>query len=122
MLKKGLMHFKALRKEGRVDGIAGYVQRHGMMLCPFFGYDRTVPKEVGLYRLLSTVIMLEAQQSQLFFHQSSGASMFKQIRKASNCFEYTAVYHKHLSFRRKIPWVFLKGIYNTLGISYMKRY
>lgn len=121
-LTENLMHFKALKKEGRIDGVVGYVKCDKMMFSPFFGYDRTVPKEVALYRLLSTVLMLEAHQQHLCFHLSSGASTFKTIRKAHPCIEYMAVYHQHLPFKRRIPWLILKNICNSLGIFYMKRY
>lgn len=122
MLKQNLLHFKALKKDGSMDGIVGFVTRNGKMYCPFFGYDRQVPKEPSLYRLLSTVLMLEAYERGLFFHQSSGASMFKTIRKAKGCIEYTAVFYKHLKVQRHIPWIMLKNLYNTIGSIYMKRY
>lgn len=121
-LEKNLLTFKALKKNGRIDGIAGYVQRDGKMYCPFFGYDSQMPKEAALYRILSTVLMLEAYQNHLFFHQSSGASTFKTIRKAQGCIEYTAIFYKHLKIRRHIPWFLLKNLYNTVGSVYMKRY
>lgn len=122
VLSKKLMHFKVLKKDGRIDGVAGFFQRNGMMVCPFFGYDRTLPKELALYRILSTVLMLEAHQRQLLFHQSAGASMYKKIRKSHACIEYLAVYYSHLNFKRKLPWRLLKKIYNTLGLMYMTRY
>ncbi len=122
VLREKLMHFKALRKEGRIDGIAGFVVREGKMYCPFFGYDVHLPKESALYRLTSTLLMLEACEKELFFHQSAGASSFKKMRKASDEIEYTAVYHKHLSLRRKLPWIILRAFYNTVGLFYMRRY
>lgn len=121
-MSQKLMQFQALKKEGRIDGVVGYVQRHGMMFSPFFGYDREIPKEVALYRLLSTVMMLEAHRQRLFFHLSSGASTFKKIRKANSCIEYMAVYHQHLPLKRKIPWLILKNMCNSLGKKYMERY
>lgn len=121
-LNEKLMHFKALKKEGRIDGIVGYIIEHGKMFCPFFGYDRLIPKEIGLYRLLSTVLMLEAHEHKLCFHLSSGASTFKKIRKAESCIEYTAVFHKHLRLKRRFPWLLLKSICNSIGKIFMKRY
>ena len=122
LLTEKLMHFKALKKEGRIDGIVGYVQRNGMMLSPFFGYDRTLPKEIALYRLLSTVLMLEAYDHHLLFHQSSGASMYKKIRKADSCIEYMAISYRHLNLRRQLPWRILKTMCNSVGVTYMKCY
>jgi hypothetical protein len=122
LLAQKLMRFKALKKEGRIDGVVGYIQRNGIMQCPFFGYDRSLPQEIALYRLLSTVLMLEAQAQGLVFHQSSGASMFKKIRKANSCIEYMAVYYQHLKIKHQLPWQILKSIYNSLGMMYMKHY
>ena len=92
------------------------------MYCPYFGYDRNIPKEEAVYRQLCTVLMLEAEKKGLFFHQSAGASAFKKMRKAHDCIEYTAVFDKHLKFQRRIPWIILKMLYNTLGVYFMKRY
>lgn len=122
LMTEKLMHFRVLKKGDHLHGVVGFVVRNGMMFCPFFGYDRSVPKEVALYRLLSTVLMMEAYERDLLFHQSSGASMFKSIRKAQACIEYLAVYTSHLKLRRKIPWFALKQMCNSLGIFYMKRY
>jgi hypothetical protein len=122
MLNQRLMHFKALRKEGKIDGVIGFIERNGMMFAPFFGYDRTVSKETGLYRLLSTVLMLESNERKLLFHQSSGASTFKKIRKANAAIESLAVYHQHLSFKRRLPWTLLKQVCNTMGVHYMEQY
>ena len=122
MLKKNLMTFKGLKKNGRIDGIIGYVEREKKMYCPYFGYDRNIPKEEAVYRQLCTVLMLEAEKKGLFFHQSAGASAFKKMRKAHDCIEYTAVFDKHLKFQRRIPWIILKMLYNTLGVYFMKRY
>lgn len=121
-LNAQILKFKAIKKDGMIDGIAGYVCRNGIMTCPFFGYDKTKPQQDGLYRILSTILMLEAKQNHWLFHQSAGASTYKKIRKATDCIEYTAVYDKHLSLTRKLPWFFIKAIFNSVGIFYMKKY
>lgn len=121
-LKEKILHVKALKKDGRIDGVVGFLQRNGEMFCPFFGYDRSLPHEPSLYRLLSTVLMLEADRRHLLFHQSSGASMYKKIRKAQSCIEYMAVGYRHLPLKRRMPWVLLEKMCNSLGIIFMKRY
>lgn len=121
-LNHNVLKFKALRKDGVIDGIAGYFCRNGIMTCPFFGYDKTKPQHIGLYRLLSTVLMLEAKKLDHLFHQSAGASTYKKIRRAKDHMEYTAVFDKHLPLSRKIPWSFIKMLINTVGVFYMKKY
>lgn len=122
VLRNELLHLRALKRDGVLDGVVGYMVRDGKMYCPFFGYDKRVPKEQSLYRLLSTVLMLEAYEKHLFFHQSSGASMYKTIRKAVGRIEYTAVFTHHLSSQRQLPWALLANLYNSVGKFYMKRY
>jgi len=121
-LREKLLNIKVLKKNGSIDGVVGYVQRNGKMYCPLFGYDRLMPKEAALYRLLCTVLMLEAYEHRLLFHQSAGASTFKKIRKAHSCIEHMAVYDGHMKISRRIPWTILKGLYNSIGVKYMERY
>lgn len=125
-LRLALLHnsltFKALRKEGRIDGVIGYVTRNQTMFCPFFGYDHTLSKEISLYRLLSTVLMLEAHERQLVFHLSAGSSASKKMRKAVGSIEYIAVYHQHLKTKNRLPWLALKKVCNSIGINYMEKY
>ena len=116
------MQIIVLKKEGRIDGVVGYTCRNGMMTCSLFGYDKTLSPKTALYRLLSTLLMTKARELDVIFHQSAGASTYKSIRKAKNCIEYLAVYHQHLPIRRKVPWWLLKGLCNTLGIYFMKKY
>lgn len=120
--RKKIFYFKALKKEGRIEGVIGVVKRNGILFCPFLGYNLKVSQEVGLYRMLCTLLLLEAQKQKLLFHQSAGASLFKKIRKAVPYIEYTAVYYQKLPLKRKIPWWILKKVCNSLGIFYMKRY
>lgn len=121
-LKQQILHIKALKKEGQIDGVVGYFCREGVMTCPFFGYDREKPQELGLYRLLSTILMLEAKKNNKIFHQSAGASFYKQVRRAESHLEYLVVYDKHLSYRRKLIWLLVKSIFNSFGVSFMKKY
>ena len=121
VLNHNLLEFRVLKKEGRLDGVAAYFQRNGKMFCAIFGYDQQLPKEASLYRILSTVLMLEAHKKGLLFHLSSGAFKYKTIRKAQTCIEYLAVSHDHLSYKRRFPWRLLQTVYNSLGLFYMKR-
>lgn len=117
-----LLQIKALKKDGRLDGVAGYVSRNGVMYSPFFGYDTSLPQETGLYRILSTVLSLEAQKNQYVFNQSAGASFYKKVRRAEPTIEYLAVYHKHLPYLQQTPWLLLKWIMNSVGVKFMEKY
>ncbi len=117
-----LFNFKTFKKDGIIDGIFGYYSMYGVMTSPFFGYDTNKPQEVGLYRLLSTALTLEAKSCGHLFHQSSGASFYKSIRKATPSIEYNAVYTKHLNLHRRFYWKTLKFLINSFGIPWMKKY
>lgn len=120
--REGFLKLKVIKKNGEIDGVVGYMIRNRIMSCPLFGYDRKKPQELGLYRILNTILMEEARQHQVLFHQSAGASAFKKMRQAKSGIDYTAVYTGHLKMGRQFPWAFLKGIYQFIGLHFMKKY
>lgn len=109
--KSDLFQIKAIKKDEEVDGFFGYFIRDGIMTAPLFGYDEK-PEEKSLYRLLSTIMTLEAKQKGCLLHQSAGASFYKKVRRAEPQMEYMAVYSRHLPVWRQLPWKFLKWIMN----------
>lgn len=115
------LKFKALKKNGKIDGVIGYYNFNGVMMAPLLGYDNTIP-DIGLYRKLCTILTLEAKNQGLVLHQSSGGSFFKKIRRAEGHLEYMAVFHHHLPFIRRLPWMFLKNFINTVAVPFMKKY
>lgn len=122
VLDKGILQLKALRKQGEIDGVVGYFERDGVMTSPFFGYDLSKPQNTKLYRILSTLLTLEAKRKGVLLHQSSGASFYKSVRRAEGNLEYSAVYCNHLPLKRRIPWNILQGLINTFGVPFMKKY
>ena len=105
-----LLHFRALRREGRLDGIMGFFIRNGLMTQPVFGYDTTLPQEFGLYRLLTLLTLQEGLLRGLTVHASAGVGRFKKIRGAQSAIEYHAVYDRHLPPNRQRPWKLIKWI------------
>ncbi len=120
-LNHQLLELRAIRKNGCIDGVVGFYCRNGVMTCPFFGYDTKKPQNLGLYRIMCTVLMKEALSRKMLFHQSSGAAFYKTIRRAQNCIDYTAVYTKHLPLFRHIPWMALRFLMNGIGIHFMDK-
>jgi hypothetical protein len=117
-----LLELRVLKKDGRIDGVVGFICKNGYLYCPFFGYNTSNPDRSKLYRLLSTILFLEAKERGLVLFQSAGASFFKKIRGASDCLEYLAVYKKHLSFPKKFSWMALKAVANSIGGYFMRKY
>lgn len=120
-LESGWFTFKVLRKDDKIDAVLGYYQTRDAMTSPCFGYDTSLPKEAGLYRSIATRLLLDAQEKKLFLHQSAGAGHFKMLRRAKQTMEYTAVYHKHLSSRRRFPWKLIQWLMNAFGKYFMDR-
>jgi hypothetical protein len=122
VLKNKILRVKGIKQTEKLEGVVGYSYRNGVMISSLFGYDPQDTENKGVYRLLSTILMSEAKNNGGYYNQSAGGSFYKEIRRAEGHMEYTAVYAKHLSFARKLPWKLLKGVLNTFGPKFMKKY
>lgn len=98
-VKNKILNMKALKKNGKIDAVMGYFARNGVATSPIFGYDTSLPQDLGLYRIISTLLTLEAKDKGLIVNQSAGASQYKRLRRAEGDIEYTAVYSRHLSLK-----------------------
>lgn len=121
-MRKRTLTLIGLEKDGRLDGILGYFERNGVMTTPLFGYDTTLPKETGLYRMLSFLLVQEAESKGILLHQSAGVGAFKADRGAEGEPEYTAVYINHLPFYRRTVWKVLAFLLNRIGIKLVEKY
>ena len=109
------MFFRGFRSpEGRLDAFLAFNVRRRhfgpVMSQPLFGYDTSLPKELALYRLLSTQTYLEGLEHRRWVHMSAGVGEFKRNRGASPVIEYNCVHHAHLPFRRRLPWLLLEHV------------
>jgi hypothetical protein len=120
-IKSNFLEVRAFKLNGRIDAVLAYVSNDRCMTSPIFGYDTSLPQELGLYRMLSTLLLLQAKESKLFLNQSAGGGSFKKLRRAEGAVEYNAVYCKHLPLGRRIPWNLLRYSLNTIGIPIMKQ-
>lgn len=120
-LKNQLLSVKALKKEGRIDAVVGFFQRNGWMTSPLFGYDMSLSKDLGLYRIISTLVCLEAKKEKALLNQSFGAMAYKKLRRAELNIEFTAVFVKHLPWYRRLPWKLLKWLMNRVGLFVIRR-
>lgn len=111
--KSDLIQIKAIKKNQEIDGFFGYFIRDGIMTAPLFGYNEKQSDNKSLYRLLSTLLTLEAKEKGCLLHQSAGASFYKKVRRAEPHMESMSVYTKHLSFLRQLPWKCLKFVMNN---------
>jgi hypothetical protein len=122
LIDQKLLNFIVLREEGQIKGVAGFFERDGVMLCPFFGYEKEAAGHQIVYRLLSTTLLLEARSRKLVFHQSSGASFYKKVRRAKASMESMAVYTAHLPLSQKLTWAIFRSVINLFAPRFMKKY
>ena len=122
LISQEFLSFKILKKDSVVKGIAGFFIRDGVLFCPFMGYEKKDPDHTVIYRLLNTMLLLEAQKAGAIFNQSAGASFYKTIRRAKSCLETIAVNTEHLPYKQKVVWKALKTFINAIAPPYMKKY
>ncbi len=116
------LEFKAVKDGDRIKGMAGYSICDGVMASHLFGYDKSDPQQMEVYRILNTSLLLEAQKRGLIFHQCSGAAYYKSIRHAEGCMDFMAVYTHHLPIKQRLSWATLRNFINTVAPRYMKKY
>lgn len=121
LIKNRLLHLQVIKDGDEIEGVIGHHCQNGKMISPLFGYDPEKENK-GVYRYLSTLLMLSAQKHKALFNQSAGGGFYKKIRRAYGDMEYTAVYYSHLPFKRRLPWNALSFVLNTFGVRAMKNY
>ncbi|MDB5101036.1 MAG: hypothetical protein JWM80_5457 [Cyanobacteria bacterium RYN_339] len=118
------LELRALRHKetGIIDGAIGFFIRNGAMTTPLFGYDITLPQELGLYRMLSMLTYLESRERHLLLNQSSGAGNFKRTRGGRPNIEYSVVYDQHLWPHRRLAWQGLARAINGVAVPLLEQY
>lgn len=123
MHRSGLVEFHVLRDEpGEMRGVIGLFAGADVLTAPVVGYDRTLPKEAGLYRHLVVFGMMEARRRRLLYNMSAGAALFKRTRGAVPAIEYTAAYVRHLPLAKRAATRMIEAILTRIGIPLMKRF
>ncbi|WP_425618118.1 GNAT family N-acetyltransferase [Anatilimnocola sp. NA78] len=107
---------------GDLVGIAGAFERNGVMTVPLVGYDTSLPRNLGLYRCLMSIVLQEAVRRKVKLNLSSGAAHFKRLRGGEPCIEYTAVYSQHLSMASRLAWRSLAALMQKVGVPILRKY
>ncbi|MCC7361828.1 MAG: GNAT family N-acetyltransferase [Anaerolineales bacterium] len=120
-LAEKLLTIKALARDGRIDAVLGYVTRGGHITAPLFGYNTALPKQLGLYRMLTALTSLDALALGKQVHFSAGVGPFKRLRGGQAAIEYNAVYTAHLPAWRRRPWRFLRVLMDKVAVPIIQR-
>jgi hypothetical protein len=103
-------------------GVIGFFKIKGIMATPIVGYDTKLPESLGLYRLLTALVLEESLSSGAIFHMSAGVGHFKRQRGAFQVIETMAVVCNHLPFYRRFIWKSLGFLLNKIGAPVLKKY
>jgi hypothetical protein len=120
--RSGVVRFLGLRgPSGVLDGVLGLYGVDGTTTAPVVGYDTTRDQQLGLYRLLMTLVFATALEEGLDVNLSSGAASFKRLRGGQPFIEYSAIYDRHLSPARRLGVTALAAPVNGIGVPLMRR-
>jgi hypothetical protein len=118
-----LFHFHGLRDaRGALVGVAGGFRRGRVITNSIFGYDTSLPRELGLYRILSHLVIREAVDRGWLLNLSAGAGQFKRTRGGCPEIEYSAVFDQHLPAARRRPWRFLRWVSEYIAVPLIEKH
>ena len=120
-LRNHWLEFRGLRHaSGRLDGIYACFRQGGCTSTPFIGYDTSLPADLGLYRMLVSMLLTDVAERRLVLNYSSGAGDFKRRRGAEPCLEFNAVYDRHLLPHRRAANALLERLANGPGRRFLE--
>ncbi|RKH46308.1 GNAT family N-acetyltransferase [Corallococcus sicarius] len=110
---------RLLVKDGRIDAFYGISVKDDVLYSPVSGYDLSLPQEVGLYRMLNSLLMREAFDRGIAIETGGGSDPFKSMRGDRPLPRYNAVYVRHLPAYRHVAWRLVAKLGNEslLGFS-----
>lgn len=119
-MTKGVLSGEAIVHDGRLAAAYLSYSVGDVMTNPVFGYDTTLPQQLGLYRRLSLLTMRAARVRELRIHASSGAPGFKASRGGVACMEYHAVDLRGVRGAQRAAWALLIRASNALAPSLLR--
>jgi hypothetical protein len=120
-LRHRWLEFRGLRHvSGRLDGVYACFRQGQCTSTPFIGYDTALPPDLGLYRLLVSMLLTDVAARGLVLNYSSGAGEFKRRRGAEPCLEFNAVYDRHLMPHRRAANAILERLANGPGRRFLE--
>lgn len=119
--REDLIRFTALRNpDGEFAGVEGCFVSHGIVTSPLVGYDLTLPHQLGLYRRLAVMPILEARRLGLPLNLSAGVGRYKSLRGGEPVMEYLGLYDRHLPLSRRLPWQCIQQLSSKLLAPYVR--
>jgi hypothetical protein len=114
-IAQGVLSGEGLIHDGRLAAAYLSYSVENVMTNPVFGYDTTLPQQLGLYRRLSVLTMRRAQSHGHRLHASSGAPGFKASRGGVPTLEYHAVDLRGVRGRQHAAWLLTLRVADAIG-------
>ncbi|HEU4533061.1 MAG TPA: hypothetical protein VFS00_03050 [Polyangiaceae bacterium] len=99
-------------KDGKIDVFYGFHVRGEVLYSPVAGYDLRLPRELGLYRALNSLLMHEAFDRGVAIETGGGADRFKSLRGDVPLPRYNAAHYAHLPSYRRAGWRVVERLAN----------
>jgi hypothetical protein len=118
----GVMRFLGLRStDGRLDGVLGLLSIPGTTpVCPILGYDTTLDRRLGLFRMIIALIFKAALAEGWNVNLGGANAKFKRNRGGQPIIEYKANYSRHLSPARRATLGTLSGAANYVLVPLVR--
>jgi hypothetical protein len=91
-------------ENGRLIAFNVRLVHDGVIWWTIGGYDTTLPRSHGLYRLIAIDDVAAVEDRGLVLNQGGGNGDFKRRRGAEPAIELDVVFDRHLPRRRRLPW------------------
>ncbi|MDW3647800.1 MAG: hypothetical protein R8P61_12095 [Bacteroidia bacterium] len=121
LIGNGILSLYVLKEREDIVAVLGYFLFAGVQTASVIGYDRTISKRKGLYRLISLKIVELAEENKAVIHASSGVSAFKASRGLTAFWEYNLIDWSGVKKKERISWKALKFLANDISIPLMKK-
>lgn len=101
-----MLEFFVVKKEDAIVGFISFFENDAMIYSLIMGYDKDMNKihNWNLYKLLMGLTFKISINRNKRLFLSSGAGYYKRCRGTKTQYEYEAVYVRHLSPLRQLPW------------------
>lgn len=120
-MRTGVFAGEGLVHDGRLVAVYLAYRVEDVMTNPVFGYDTSLPQELGLYRRLSLLSMQRAHDTGARLHASSGAPGFKQSRGGVPVLEYHAVDLSTVRGVARAAWATAIRVADSVGPAMLRQ-
>ncbi|MBR1089628.1 GNAT family N-acetyltransferase [Bradyrhizobium manausense] len=119
----GILEFQGVRAaDGQLAGVIAFFDAGRTMTAPIVGYDATLPRETGLYRMLMALAFRRARERKMLFNMSAGAASFKRNRGGVAALEYSAIYNAHFAPTARLAASLVRTILQRVGIPVLRSF